>query len=90
MFWRKKYKPKSFEPMSVVVFEPGNDPETSCYGEDYPLKKGDLCIFLGEIPQARGHCVIAKCASNHEKIGDCPVYWMFHTDIFRLPTEEEF
>jgi len=39
-------------------------------------------IWLGEIPNMRGHCVVANFWSGR-------IYSGFHCDIFRLAKEEE-
>lgn len=46
----------------------------------FPL--GKLFIFLGEIPQAKGHCILADLDSGK-------IIGMFHTSNFREATEEE-
>lgn len=47
----------------------------------YPWKDGQTLLFLGEIEQMPGHCVVVDKAGK--------VHWGFHTDNFREPTEDE-
>lgn len=47
----------------------------------YPFKEGDHMLFLGEIPNMKGHCAIVT--------RDGRVLWGYHTDDFRNPTEDE-
>jgi hypothetical protein len=45
------------------------------YHHDYPFKHGDIMIFLGEIPNMRGHCIIM-----HHPNG--PIYSGYHLEYF--------
>jgi len=51
------------------------------YEDQYPFANGDTFIFLGEIIQMPGHCVIA--AKNGQ------VLFGYHTDNFVELTEDE-
>ena len=59
--------------MSVVIAEFG--------GDGYPWKVGDALLFIGEITNMPGHCVVV------DKQGK--TYWGYHDDNFRKPTEDE-
>ncbi len=86
---------KTFEPGTVVVFEPknfnseywGNLPEKDrlkYYGPlGYGQEKLKLFVFLCEIKNAPGHCVLVS-------LDDQVVETMRHTSDFREVTEEEF
>lgn len=64
--------------LSLVKFDFTDLPEQ--YHRLYPFLKGHTYVFLGEIPNMPGHCVIAGHAGN--------VYFGYHTDDFvELPDE---
>lgn len=46
-----------------------------------PIRNGETMLFLGEINQAQGHCAVA------DKKGK--IYWMYHTNNFRMLEEDE-
>lgn len=67
---------------SYVVFD-----KDSCWKKNYKkyYKKGfdgKLFVFLGEIKQCAGHCILTDL-SNEKIIG------MYHTENFREATQEE-
>lgn len=68
---------------SFVVFD-----EKSCSKQDYKkyyektFPKGKLFVFLGEIKQCTGHCMLADLRSGK-------ILGMYHTDNFREATEDE-
>lgn len=68
---------KTFVPNQIVIFD---DPPKG-YEDQYPFKTGQHFLFLGEIVQMPGHCIIV------DKQGK--VFWGYHTDNFREPTEDE-
>lgn len=45
------------------------------------LENGETVVFMGEIKQAPGHCIVAK--------SDGTMSWMHHTDDFELIPNEE-
>lgn len=50
-------------------------------GYVYPFNHTDNYIFVGEIPNAKSHCIIMDMNGK--------LYPMYHTYDFRLATEEE-
>lgn len=67
---------------AFVVFEKGSC-DSDIYEEHYKEKfENKLFIFLGEIPNAPGHCVLADLDTGK-------IEGMWHTDNFREATEEE-
>ena len=48
----------------------------------YPFKKDEACVFLGEIPNMPGHCVVVA-----RKTGK--IYFGYHTDSFTELTVDE-
>ena len=67
---------------AFVVFDKescGTDMYEKHYKEKFENK---LFIFLGEIPNAPGHCVLADLDTGK-------IEGMWHTDNFREATEEE-
>ena len=85
---------QEFKPGDVVVFDPeifdktfwSNLPEEKkirYYGRlGYGQKEFKRFVFLCEINQAPGHCVLAS-------LDDQKIETMRHMDVFRLVTEEE-
>lgn len=65
-----------FKQNQLVVFEVEKE-----YEDLYPFINGEVVLFLGEIIQMPGHCIVAK--------KDGRVLWGYHTDYFREPTEDE-
>ena len=66
--------------MSLVRFTYGDIPIQD--RDDYPFIEGENCIFLGEIVNMPGHCVVT-C------IRDGKTYSGYHTFDFIELTEEE-
>ncbi len=50
---------------------------------DNSFSKDNWFIYLGEIPNMKGHCVIIGYESGK-------IYSGYHIENFRLPTEDEF
>ena len=51
------------------------------YHSQYPFTRKDVFLFLGEVRQMPGHCVIAT--------KDGRVVWGYHTENFVVIAEEE-
>jgi hypothetical protein len=51
------------------------------YHHQYPFSPKDTLLFLGEMPQMPGHCVVATKEGK--------VLWGYHTDNFIELTEDE-
>lgn len=66
----------NFKAPQVVFFEapPG-------YENAYPWTNGTSLLFIGEITNMPGHCIVVDRKGK--------VYWGYHTDVFREPAEEE-
>jgi len=47
----------------------------------YPFNNGEIVLFLGEVVQMPGHCVVANNAGY--------VIFGHHTEDFREPTSDE-
>jgi hypothetical protein len=47
----------------------------------YPFAKKEVLLFLGELPQMPGHCVVAR--------KDGRIIWGYHTENFIVIPEEE-
>lgn len=87
-------KERGFKPGTAVVFEPKNlnqewwEKQTEedllkWYGPlGYGQEKQKVFVFLCEIRQAPGHCVLVS-------LDDQKVLTMRHTDNFREATDEE-
>lgn len=50
-------------------------------GGAYPWKKGDHLVYLGEIPNMEGHCVVVNWEGR--------VLWGYHTNNFRMLKDDE-
>ena len=66
---------------SIVVAVVGNDYRDGTQRYHYPWKKGDCLLYSGEIVNMPGHCIVS---TKNGKI-----HWGFHTDNFRIATEDE-
>lgn len=64
---------------SLVRFNFAIVPEE--YHKKYPFKEDDVFVFLGEIKQMPGHCIVAG--------KDGRVIWGYHTENFVELTEDE-
>jgi len=67
-----------FKQNQIVIF---NDPPKE-YENLYPFKKCQPLLFLGEVVQMPGHCIVV------DKSGK--VYWGYHISNFREPLDNEF
>ena len=86
---------ESFEPGTVVVFNPAafnpdfwdklpEEDRIKYYGSlGYGSDKKKFFVFLTEIKNAPGHCVLVDLDDGH-------IETMRHTSDFRQVTEEEF
>ena len=68
---------------SLVVFDPGvSDAEwDQKWKHAYPFNMHESVVFLGEINEMPGHCIVARKNGN--------VMWGYHTDNFRKIKKEE-
>jgi hypothetical protein len=68
---------------SFVVFDENSTSKENYekyYKETFPLDK--LFIYLGEIKQAKGHCILCNLDTGK-------VIGMYHSENFREATEDE-
>jgi hypothetical protein len=64
-----------FKNNMIVIYKP-------VAGYKSPVfKDNEAVLYLGDVPNAPGHCAVAK--------KDGVVIWLVHPDEFRLPTEDE-
>lgn len=74
---------KKIEINTLVTFD-----EKSCSEEDYEafykneFPKGKIFVFMGEIKQAPGHCILADLETGK-------IEGMYHTENFREATDDE-
>lgn len=92
---KKKLKPRAFKRGTVVVFDPESfnpdfwdkmpeEDKIKYYGPlGYGREKPKFFVFLCEIRNAPGHCVLVS-------LDDQTIETMRHTDNFREVDEEEF
>ena len=66
--------------MSLVRFIPPSGQPGS--GRKFPFRAKQTYVFLGEIPNMPGHCVVAEHPSGQ-------IYSGYHTDNFVELTERE-
>ena len=74
-------KVKKLKKMSIVVFEPEYAKKHPEAYAKHPLKLGEQVLYLGDIPNAIGHCAVAKHSGE--------VIWLVHPSDFRKATDEE-
>ena len=67
-------------PFSLVKFDPTGMSES--YRKDYPFNPQVSYIFLGDIPNMPGHCIVMDPS-------DCKFFCMYHTDHFKEIPEDE-
>jgi len=65
---------------SIVKFDYDNVPEE--YRECYPFMPMRMYIFLGEIPNMGGHCIVMDRFDGSMHVG-------YHTENFKEMTEDE-
>jgi hypothetical protein len=65
-----------FNVPQLVIFEAPKG-----YENHYPWRNGDHMLFMGEITNMPGHCVIVNKEGK--------TFWGYHTDNFREPREDE-
>lgn len=70
---------KKLKPLTLVKFNLGEEGE-GYYGQ-YPFKKDETVVFLGEIRKMPGHCIVANREGQ--------VHWGYHTENFIELTEDE-
>ena len=67
---------------AFVVFDTEHCPQ-DIYNDYYKeVFEGKMFVFLGEIPQCPGHCILADLDTGN-------IVGMYHTDNFREATEDE-
>lgn len=66
--------------LSLVVFDFENMPKD--FHDKYPFQKEQHLIFLGEIPNMEGHCIVIDNATGK-------FYSGYHTENFRELTDDE-
>lgn len=72
---------KKLKKMSIVVFDPHYGKKHPEEYKNSPVKIGEQALYLGDIPNAPGHCAVAKHSGE--------VVWLMHPQDFREATEEE-
>jgi len=73
---------KEIEYLSIVMLEDWYR-EHLKKTNDHRFDKDNFFIYLGEIPNMPGNCVVIGHESGK-------IYSGYHTEDFRLPTEDEF
>jgi diadenosine tetraphosphate (Ap4A) HIT family hydrolase len=76
----KKLKVKTPRQYSLVKFDFESMPIE--HHKNYPFVDGQAYVFLGDIPNMPGHCVVINSKTNQ-------VYSCYHTDNFIELTEDE-
>lgn len=72
---------KKFKQYSVVVFDFEYGRKNPEAYKKHPLKLGEKVIYLGDMPNVPGHCVVAQYSGK--------VVPMIHPEELRLAKEEE-
>ena len=73
-------KGEKMKPLTLVKFDFDGIPES--YHKDYPFTPLDRFIYLGDIVQMPGHCVVTR-------VSDGRVFNCFHTESFIALTDDE-
>ena len=73
---------KKIKKNTIVVFD-----KTTVFSESYdkyyaPTFEGKTFIFLGEVPNAPGHCILADLSTGL-------IIGMYHIENFRKATQDE-
>jgi hypothetical protein len=55
---KKRTKPKTLLPLTIVQFNFATLPKE--FHKHYPFKKNELLLYLGELADLPGHCVVAR------------------------------
>ncbi len=76
---KKKHK-TDIEPLSLVKFDFALMPID--FHKKYPFTENDRFVYLGDILQMPGHCVVVRLKDNH-------VFTCYHTDEFKVLTDDE-
>lgn len=75
---KKKVSRKSiFKMNEIIIFAPSYNADWSKVG----LSPGESVLFMGNVPNAEGHCAVAK--------RDGAIMWLFHPSDFRKALESE-
>jgi hypothetical protein len=78
---KTKKKRSKFKFLSIVVFDPDYAKKYPNAYNNSPIKLGEQVLYLGEVPNAIGHCAVAKHSGE--------VVWLVHPQDFRKATEDE-
>lgn len=68
-----------FKQNQIVIVDFTDYPEE--FKNAYPFKHNERLLFLGEIINMPGHCIVVNEKGQ--------VLWGYHTDAFREPNEDE-
>jgi hypothetical protein len=77
----KKYKCPFKQYQLVKFIYPEIEKKLKQKTSVYPFAHNEILLFLGEIVQMKGHCIVVR--------GNGTVYWGYHTDNFVEPNEDE-
>lgn len=90
VFNRNKYKYNGPRPYSFVRFKFENvDEEHKSYYTHFELEKNQRLIFISEIANMPGHCIITKTTRNRDESESVRTYTGYHTSDFVELTDEE-
>lgn len=71
-----------FKKLSLVQFKHPEDYHLQNPGPSgYPFVHDEIVLFLGEVEQMPGHCVVVGSKGK--------VYWGYHTENFVKPDEDK-
>jgi hypothetical protein len=76
----KKFIRKKIRQNALVRFDFESTPEK--FHKDYPFTPKDRFVYLGDIVQMPGHCIVVRLKDGH-------VFTCYHTDNFTELTEDE-
>lgn len=77
-------------PYSLVKFDWDNCPESvKPHRMMFELQQRESLIFVSEIPNSLGHCIVWKISRNPDSSESVTTYVGFHTDEFVELIEDE-
>jgi hypothetical protein len=89
-FFKKPEKMSSPRPYSFVRFKFENvAEEDKSYYTHFQLEKNQILLFISEIANMPGHCIVTKLTSNKDESDSVRTYTGYHTSDFVELTDEE-
>jgi len=89
-FTKREMKTPNPRPYSFVRFKFENvAEEDKSYYTHFQLEKNQILLFISEIANMPGHCIVTKLTSNKDESDSVRTYTGYHTSDFVELTDEE-